>query len=186
MLVGVSVCPVAQNVVCVWLKVYVCVWVWADVREYSWILACGQETSSFLVYREWMSQSVGCLSQSCCPLVCEGFIIELAQALWPNVGGTLRSNATLLSHYLWKEVRKNCMRKCVYLLKMESWDDVCIFCGRKCVRLCFLRSKFICFRILPLGYNAPVPHVVCVGVCLAARFTSVLDVAMIASSPGPL
>ena len=96
---------------------YMFVWVWADVREYSWILACGQETSSFLVYWEGMSQSGDCLSQSCCPLVCEGLIIELAQALWPNVGGTLSSNPTLLAHYLWKEVRKNCMWTCASFFK---------------------------------------------------------------------
>lgn len=63
------------------------------------ILPCGQETSSF-VYWQAMPQSIGCLSQSCCPLVCEGFIIELAQALWPNIGGMLSSHKALLAHYL--------------------------------------------------------------------------------------
>lgn len=37
-------------------------------------------------------------------MVCEVFIIELAQALWPNIGGTLSSHIALLAHYLWKEV----------------------------------------------------------------------------------
>lgn len=104
--------------------------VWVDVRENPWIQACGQETSSFLVYWEVMPQSVGCLSQSCCPLVCEGFIIELAQALWRNIGGMLSSYIAMLAHYLWKRVRKNLMWTCVYFLKMLlTWDDVCIFVG---------------------------------------------------------
>lgn len=41
-------------------------------------IACGEKTLSFPVYGERMSQSVDCFLQSCCPLVCEGFIIELA------------------------------------------------------------------------------------------------------------
>lgn len=154
---------------CVTKGVRVSVWVWADVREYSWILACGQETSSFSVYREGMSQSVGCLLKSCCPLVCEGFIIELAQALWPNVGGTLSSNATLLAHYLWNEVRKNCIWKCVYLLKMgETWADVCIFVGRKCGFCAFEIKIHPLSHSLSPGYLAlPQCHMwrVCVYMC---------------------
>lgn len=68
------------------------------LRDLFWITAFRQETWSFLVCRGEMSQGRGSFSQSCCPLECEGFIIELVRALWPDFGGRLNSNATLLLH----------------------------------------------------------------------------------------
>lgn len=106
---------------------------------------------------EGMSQSVDCLSQSSCPLVCEVFIIELAQALWPYVGGMLSSNATLLAHYLWKEVTKNCIWMCVYLFKLSR-------CGMK---ICALAFKFIHFPSLSPGCPALLLyHMWCVCMCV--------------------
>lgn len=81
-----------------------------DVNENSWICTQGQETSSLLVDWEVMPSSAGCLLQGCCPLVCEGFIIKLAQALWSNIGGMMRAHKAPLAHYLRKEVRTNSMK----------------------------------------------------------------------------
>lgn len=67
----------------------------------------GRKTSTVLVDQEVMPLSTRCLSWGCCPLVCEGFIIKLAQALWPNIGGMMSAHKAALAHYLQKEVRKN-------------------------------------------------------------------------------
>lgn len=93
--------------------VHVCVSISEHTRGFMDAVAC--ETLSPLVYREGLSESAGCLTQSCCPLVCEGFIIELTQAVWPNSGDMLSSTATLLTHYMWKKVRQTSEmhQKCV-------------------------------------------------------------------------
>lgn len=111
MLLGVSLCSVVDVLIflCVWDQrcACLCMSISGCKRVFMDTIACGQKTLSSLVYRQGMSQSVDGLLQSCCPLVCEGFIIELAQALWPNAGDTLSYRTTLLAHYMWKEVRKN-------------------------------------------------------------------------------
>lgn len=85
----------------------------AHVNENSWIHTQGQETASLLADWEVMPSSAGCLLRGCCPLVCEGFIIKLAQALWSNIGGKMSAHKAPLAHYLRKEVKKNSTKMCV-------------------------------------------------------------------------
>lgn len=107
-------CVSVSNTRCV--HIFACVWLKVCACEYERSLRgsspAGRKHHLFSFTGKGCLR-VACPLQSCCPLVCEGYIIELAQTLWPNVGGTLSSNATLLAHYLWKEVRKNCIGKCV-------------------------------------------------------------------------